>query len=189
MYLQLADNGYGYMPETALSENRESPFLFVPGGMIPGIEQDVYVNEKEFDNLPSYEWNEVMTALEPYQENNMGLWPFSGKKGRQRRADRKKQRQDNKLARITTRASVGGGIGGIIGKIGGIFKPQTEPMDVERPPFGATRQYDPAPPPKSGKEPGGLVRFYNHNKLPILIGGAALVVGLVVMNKKKKKKR
>lgn len=184
MYLELAENGggYGYMPETALSENQESPYLFVPAGMIPGIEQDTYVNEKEFDDLPAYEWNEVMTTLEPYQEQNMGLWPFSGKKGRARRAARKKTRQDNKLARITTRAGVGGGIGGIIGKIGGIFKP---PADVELPPF---QQRDTRTKRPSGPQPGeaGEKSFLNKNPWVIPVGLVVIVGGAMMMKKKKR---
>jgi len=121
MMLELAENnGYGGLPESALAQapaNRESPYLFVPGGMIPGMPQDSFVNEKEFDDLPEIEWQTIMSMLEPYQENQMGVWPFSTKKGRARRKIRKEERQARKMEKITARGEIaiqkrtaGGGI-------------------------------------------------------------------------------
>ena len=67
MYLELADH-YTDMPMTSLAQNgKESPFLFVPAGMIPGLDQDTFVNEDQFDDLSDYDWEQMMALLEPYQ--------------------------------------------------------------------------------------------------------------------------
>jgi hypothetical protein len=183
MYLELAENGgYGGLPETALAQGeRESPYLFVPGGMIPGIAQDSYVNEAQFDDLDPYAWNQVMELLEPYQPNNLSLWPFSTKKGRSRRTQRREVRQANKIAKIETRAAAGGGIGGIVAKIGGIFAPKdTMPMDTM--PMvapGAVAAPGAKPPPK---EKTAIQKYWPY-------AAGAVGVGLLVFLLAKKKKK
>jgi len=130
MHLELAD-GYGGLPETALMENnnnRESPYLFVPAGMIPGINDDTYVNEMMFDDLSNIEWNKIMAMLEPYQNQGMSVWPFSTKKGRKRRGERRQKRKDERIKKIQTRQA-GGGVGGIVESIGNIFAP-AGPADI-----------------------------------------------------------
>jgi len=131
MHLELAD-GYGGLPETALMENnnnRESPYLFVPAGMIPGINDDTYVNEMMFDDLSNLEWNKIMAMLEPYQNQGMSLWPFSTKKGRKRRGERRQKRKDDKIKRIRVRKEGGTGMENIVKSIGGIFAPAA-PADI-----------------------------------------------------------
>jgi len=110
MDLVLADHNQTFYtrmaqpPMLGQNNNKETPYMFVPAGMVPGYD-DVYVNEKEFDDLNEYDWNRMMAALEPYQNNGMSAWPFSTKKSRARKKERKQERQARKVQTIETRSA------------------------------------------------------------------------------------
>jgi len=64
--LQLAESPY-----TALAEsNVMSNYIFIPAGMFGQVE-DTYVREDFFDSLTDQEYQEVITALAPYQNQGM----------------------------------------------------------------------------------------------------------------------
>lgn len=170
MYLELADDGYdptggGGLPMTALAQGgKESPYLFVPGGMIPGLDQDTYVNEDQFDDLPEYEWEQIMAMLEPYQPEEMGIWPFSTKKTRARKKERRKIRQADKIKRIETRGKTGTGIGGLFKGITDTLFPAAPGPEV-RPTTQA--ELDALKPPKT----------WLQKNWGWLAGGTAIVIG------------
>jgi len=183
MYLELADH-YSDMPMTSLAQNtqKESPFLFVPAGMIPGLDQDTFVNEDQFDDLDDFEWEQMMALLEPYQEQQqgVGLWPFSTKKTRARKKERRKTRQEDKLKRIGARGKAGGGIGGLFKGIVDIFK-KPEPtygpeMDIVGP--GGF------PPPA----PAAAEKTWIQKNWGYVAGGAVVVVGGILLARAQRKK-
>jgi len=138
MYLQLADNQsvrssipqqkfYNMMGQ---NQTKENPYLWVPSGLIPGYD-NVWINEKEFDDLDEIEWHTIMSLLEAHQPeaNNMGFFPFSTKKGRTRRADRRTIRNTRKVEKIKLRGETGTGIGSVIKSAVQMFTPS--PVDVQ----------------------------------------------------------
>jgi len=192
MHLELAENNY-------LSQNsdRESPWIFVPAGLIPGIADDVYVNEKEFDHLPAAQWEKVMDLLERYQDNK-GLSLFRGKKGRARKAARKAERHKNKMAKIALRGETGGGIGGVIGGItsmigqvvgggGGAMDSMPMIQSVAPPPLPANIKAEQewkatGKIPKGWREKDGRLveEKWFQNRTNQVIGGVA-ILGLIVL--------
>jgi len=64
--LQLAESPYSHLAESKAISN----YIFIPAGMFNQTE-DTYVREDFFDSLTDDEYQEVITALAPYQ--NQGL--------------------------------------------------------------------------------------------------------------------
>lgn len=64
--LQLAESPYSHLAESKAMSN----YIFIPAGMFNQTE-DTYVREDFFDSLTDDEYQEVITALAPYQ--NQGL--------------------------------------------------------------------------------------------------------------------
>lgn len=177
-YLQLADN--------YLAQKPNDLYIFIPQGF-RGAENDSYVREDIFDNLSPMDYQQLMYELNPYQ--NKGMSELSDRasrkearaekkktKGagarREARASRQKTRQDAK----TERAKMGGGIGGILDKVGGIAgKILNKGGSVEV--DGSVLEYDPA----------DNESFFSKYKTPLLIGGGLVAVGAIYMLTKKKK--
>ena len=201
MYLQLADNAAAQAAQAAIPQqqfynmmgqgpNPMEGYLWVPAGLLPGFD-DVWVNEKEFDDLNELEWHTLMSMLEPHQPTGLGLWPFSTKKGRQRRKQRRDERQTRKLQRITTRGEAGTGIGGAIKNIAQMFTPgasgpEMQPSPTMMPaPQSMPFYQPPAPKPEIPKgykiDPttGELVelKWYEKWQNWALIGGGVLLLG------------
>lgn len=64
--LQLAESPYASLAES----NVMSSYIFIPAGMF-GQTEDTYVREDFFDSLTDQEYQEVITALAPYQNQGM----------------------------------------------------------------------------------------------------------------------
>jgi len=64
--LQLAENSYNHLAEGSALSN----YIFIPAGMFDQTE-DTYVREDFFDGLNDAEFQEIITALAPYQ--NVGM--------------------------------------------------------------------------------------------------------------------
>lgn len=64
--LQLAESGYNHLAEGSAISN----YIFIPAGMFDQTE-DTYVREDFFDGLNNAEFQEVITALAPYQNTGM----------------------------------------------------------------------------------------------------------------------
>lgn len=144
MYLELAESEFDYLSQ---NQNNDSYFpeylgdyfpeylgqdenvdvtelyIYIPAHISPTGEA-MYINEEEFDFLPEKNWNKVMDALSPYQQQNLGFLGF-GKKARKRRQERREKRRKAKLqkiqargeARATARAAGQGPLGGLISSI------------------------------------------------------------------------
>ena len=64
--LQLAESPYSHLAESNVMSN----YIFIPAGMFGQVE-DTYVREDFFDSLTDQEYQEVITALAPYQNQGM----------------------------------------------------------------------------------------------------------------------
>ena len=192
-YLQLAED-----PFTSLADNvmmNKDKYVFIPAGY-RGSEKDLYVREDFFDDMPDSVYQQMMQELAAYQ--NTGL---SGK------ADRKARRQERKDAKAAKKATKGGGarrearqkrletkwagkekkasakgsgkgaafldkVGGIVGDIVG-----KGPVDIET--DSLDFQYD---------QGGGEPSFFDKYKVPLIIGGVALIGGGIYLATRKKKR-
>ena len=177
-YLQLADNNY-------LAQKPNDLYIFIPQGY-RGAESDSYVREDIFDNLSPMDYQQLMYELNPYQ--NKGMSELSDRASRKEaRAEKKKtkgagarrearaQRQKTRQDAKTERSKSGGGIGGILDKVGGIAgKILNKGGSVEV--DGSVLEYNPAE-----------ESFFSKYKTPLLIGGGLIAVGTIYMLTKKKK--
>jgi hypothetical protein len=163
-YLQLAENPYN-----RLADAREL-YIFVPAGFM-GAEQDMYIREDKFDNLPENEYQILMSKLAPYQ--NKGL---SGKR-KDARVERKEKRRTQKLEakqkRVETRSQA---FGKIAQNVGGLIKNVVggRDVDVEATPSGIDVSI-------------GQETFFEKYKTPLLIGGIALIGGGIYLATRKRK--
>lgn len=193
-YLQLAED-----PFTSLADNvmmNRDKYIFIPAGY-RGAEKDLYVREDFFDNMPESTYQQMMQELAAYQ--NTGL---SGKADRKaRRAERKdakaakkagrgagarrearQKRVDARMASKTARAEARGGKGGaFLDKVGGIVGDLVGkgPIDVETDSLDI--EYD-------GQGGGGEATFFDKYKVPLIIGGVALIGGGIYLATRKKKR-
>ena len=186
-YLQLADNAYEH-----LAQRPNEYYVFIPAGF-RGAMKDSYIREDLFDNLSPYDYQQIMQELAPYQ--NTGMSDKASRKAdreakktakadkkatqgggarREARAERQSQRQQ---ARIDKK-SAGGGAGGFLDKvIGGAKDIFGKGVDVQATGGGLDINYDTTEP-----------TFFEKYKIPLIIGGVAVVAGGVYMLTKKKKK-
>lgn len=202
MYLELAENdpyemmsqwgrfaGVGRVMETkaaqraqginlmkaAQAKAKEDPadaYLYVPA-QFTGTGEGMYVREDSFDLLPSYQWEQLMDVLEPYQQQNMSLFGL-GKKGRERRRLRREARWAAKERRIEIRGESGGGALGQIGDvIKNIFGGGEEPLPPEELP--------PLEPAKAG-----FMGMPNWVMPVVLVGGG---IGILAMMGKRRSKK
>jgi LPXTG-motif cell wall-anchored protein len=156
--------------------------------------KDSYIREDLFDNLSPYDYQQIMQELAPYQ--NTGMSDKASRKAnreakksakaekkttqgagarRDAKAMRQKQRQDSRLAKV----QAGGGIGNVLGKVvDGAKNIFGKGLDVEASGGGLEIDYS------SGGEP----TFFEKNKIPLIVGGVAVVgLGVYLLTKKKKK--
>lgn len=179
-YLQLAE-GTPYQHLAANVAANTDKYIFIPQGF-RGAAKDAYVREDVFDNLGDQEYQQLMFELAPYQ--NTGLSDKASRKERRtQRLDAKKEKVSIRQAGKTERVKAGGGVAGIIGKVGDVAKSILAPgssVDVNA---GGTQlqiQTD-----------GGEPTFWEKNKM-LIIGGTSLVVlgGIAyAVSRSKKNKR
>ena len=191
-YLQLADNAYSHLAAAPMKY-----YIFIPAGF-RGASKDSYVREDIFDSMDPIEYAQVMQELAPYQAT--GLSDKASRKAdrqakkdakaikkaatgggarRTARAERQKVRQDAK----TARKGMGGGAGGFLDKvIGGakdIFgKGDDASLDFQGGGGGGL---------EIDYNTGGEESFFSKYKVPLIIGGVAVVAGTINLVTKKKK--
>lgn len=172
-YLQLAEDPYSH-----LADNIMSKYIFIPAGY-RGSSKDMYVREDFFDNLPEGTYQAMMNELAPYQ--NTGL----SSKASDRRASRKAEKAEKKGAKTDARelkkekrskrfGSVLDKVGGIVGGIIGSDKK----VDITAGGGEFDVQYD------EGDQP----TIWDQYKVPIIIGGIALVGGGIYLATRKNKR-
>jgi len=186
-YLQLADNAYSHLAAAPMKY-----YIFIPQGF-RGASKDSYVREDIFDSMDPMEYAQVMRELEPYQNTGMSAKDDKadrkaaradkkatqgGGARRDARAMRQKQRQDSKLAKV----QAGGGVGNILGKVvdgaKSIFgKNNDTSLDIQGGGSGLQIDYN----------AGGQESFLSKYKVPLIIGGVAVVAGTIYLITKKKK--
>jgi len=170
-YLQLAEQDY-----TMLAAANYDKYIFIPEGF-RGAAKDTYVREDLFDDMPEALYNQLMIELDQF--NKVGLSSKADRKAR--REERKKMkatkkagrgavaRREARQKRIETRAASGGGISGILGKVGdiagNILGTKSAAVDVTA--GGNGFSLDVA----TEEEP----TFFEQYKWPILIGGGLLL--------------
>lgn len=167
-YLQLAENPY-----YNLADMRKDLYIFVPEGF-EGAQEDMYIREDKFDNLPENEYQILMAKLAPFQPDGL-----SGKRGDARRArkdERRKQRQEAKQKRVETRSEALGKFVEKAGDIVGNIVRKT-PANVDVQGGGLDISYSTEP------------SFFERNRVPLLIGGIALIGGGIYLATRKKSKR
>jgi len=166
-YLQLAesaDPNLVHLAETTVKN--ADKYVFIPQGY-RGAEKDLYVREDLFDNLPDTVFENLMFELEPFQ--NQGL---SGKRADARREARQK--------RVETRAAARAQGGGVLDKLGNIASNvigglKGGSIDVQTAPGEFSVDYS------------GEPSFFEKYKVPIIIGGVALIGGGIYLATRKKK--
>ena len=169
-YLQLAESDPNLVHLAETTIRNADKYVFIPEGY-RGAEKDLYIREDLFDNLPDTVFENLMFELEPFQ--NQGL---SGKRGDARREARQK--------RIETRAAARAQGGGFLDKIGNIatnviggLKGGSVQVETDQGQAGLNWG---APPPE---EP----TFFEKYKVPLIIGGVALIGGGIYLATRKKK--
>lgn len=169
-YLQLAESADPNLVHLAETTVRNADkYIFIPEGY-RGAAKDLYIREDLFDNLPDTVFENLMFELEPFQ--NQGL---SGKRGDARREARQKRietRAANRAAGNSFLDKIGGVAGKVIGGLTG------KNLDIESGPGGVNVQYGPPE-----EEPTFLEKY----KVPLIIGGVALIGGAIYLTTRKKK--
>jgi hypothetical protein len=176
-YLQLAENYLAAAPMEM--------YIFIPAGF-RGNDKDIYVREDMFDNLPEMEYRAIMDQLAPYQPQGLSA---KGDKKAARKAERaaKKEgkggaaRREAKQKRVETRAAARGEKGGLFGKAIDAATNIFGKKDLEFSGKPGEFELDYKAPPE------GEESFFSKYKLPILIGGGALVAGAIYLGTRKKK--
>jgi hypothetical protein len=187
-YLQLAENPYNHLAAAPAKDL----YIFVPAGFRGAI-KDMWIREDSLDNLSDTDFNELMTALAPYQDQGMsyGFTQLSGKEERRARRDarkaRKKEKQDVRSAKRQARMEraksgqtaldkIIGGAQNIVGTVFGTTAAadSTRAADISGNIGGV--EFSLAPEEES---------FFQKYRTPILIGGAGLA-GFLLYNMLKK---
>ena len=174
--LQLAENYLAAAPMEM--------YIFIPAGF-RGNEKDIYVREDMFDNLPEMEYRAIMDQLAPYQPQGLSA---KGDKKAARKAERaiKKEgkggaaRREAKQKRVETRAAARGEKGGLFGKAIDAATNIFGNKDLAVTAGGGDVSLD-------YTNPAQEESFFSKYKLPILIGGGALVAGAIYLGTRKKK--
>lgn len=182
-YLQLAEDPYEHLAE--VSREAMKFYIFIPEGF-RGSSKDMYVREDIFDDLPSATRAQIMYELAPYQNTGLSA-PADREKRRAGREERKntranagKTRQEARTERQRLRSeSKGKGGGGkIFGSILDTAKDIFGKGNVEVQAGDAGFSVDYAAAPEES--------FFSKYKVPIIIGGAALIGGVIYLTTRKK---
>lgn len=170
-YLQLAEDPYSHLAQDVMSN-----YIFIPAGY-RGSTKDLYVREDFFDNLPESTYQAMMQELAQYQ--NTGL----SSKASDRRDARKAKRTEKKSTKAVTREAKkekrSARFGGVLDKVGGIVGNiigGNKAIDITAGGGGLDIQYE--------EESSTWDRY----KVPIIIGGIALVGGGIYLATRKKKR-
>lgn len=173
MKLMLAENAPRY---ATLAEAIEDNYISVPDPVSGRI---VRVREDVFDELPWNEWNEVMDALQPYNDQGvngfLSKWKEKRAEKKEIRAEKKEakaeRRQENKAARRDLIRDLGTKIAGAFGG-GGSSDLETRGVGITGGiDFGTTQQAKP---------------WYTN---PVVIGGGVLALGTLVYFLTRKKRK
>lgn len=180
-YLQLAENYLAAAPMDM--------YIFIPAGF-RGSQEDVYIREDILDDLPENEYRAIMQELAPYQPRGLSANDKASRKearavkkagkGGAARREAKQKRVETKQAGKADRIAKGGGAANIFGKVLDTAKGfiKNKDLDVEVDQGGGFNvEFD--------KEPEQS--FFSKNKIPLLVGGAAVVAGVIYLATKKKK--
>jgi hypothetical protein len=188
-FLQLADN------YSMLAQNRSENYIFIPAGYA-GATKDMNVREDYFDNLTDAEYMAMMQELAPFQNQGLSavgaalvagkaisaLGPFAKKL-----IDRRKARVAAGTAKPLFKP------GGLISRIGDKIKAKQagggngELMPVQMDPRGGGVQIG-GTIDIGGDEQPQEQTFFQKYKMPLLIGGGALLIGGIYLATRKKRK-
>jgi len=192
-YLQLAENDpYQHLAEVPSSAMRF--YVFIPEGY-RGASKDMYVREDVLDDLPEETYTQIMSELQPYQ--NTGLSAPADRASRKAARDtRKAGREDRKNKRAAageTRQAArterqrlrseakgknAGAFAGILDKVTGAATSIFGSGSVDVQAGGGDFSVDYSAPQEES--------FFSKYKLPILIGGAAVIGGVIYLTTRKK---
>jgi hypothetical protein len=141
-------------------------YVFIPSDMEGGGK---WIREDYFDDLPDWQYDQLMTTLEPFQTVGTSGFFSNIREKREQRQERRQARKDRKTESKATareqRTAGGGALDKIIGAASNIFGGQKVDAGIDI---------------QSGKEPTGYFRtetdkpFYTK---PLFIGGTIVVVG------------
>jgi len=190
-FLQLADN------YSMLAQNRPENYIFIPAGYA-GASKDMHVREDYFDNLSDEEYLAMMRELAPYQTQGLSFIPIvaAGAKVAGAAKGMVGNTVRNLIARRKARVAAGTAKplfkpGGLVSRIGAKLKgQQNEPTDL------MPVNMDPK---SGGVQIGGTIdiggadvpqeqTFFQKYKMPLLIGGGALLIGGIYLATRKKRR-
>lgn len=200
MYLELAEgeNNGNYQ---ALAETPGGNYVFIPGGFLPNFAADTYVRADYFaSNYDADTAYQILNALAPYQKETMSEGLISTAlqfiPGAGPIASKGLDFAKNLIAK--RQAAVAAGTAKPIGKPGGFLDKLRGKLT------GGTAAPAPAPAPAAQDQQKDLQvgfnlqtqqqgeakpTFWQKNKTPILIGGAALaIVGTLLIVTRKKRR-
>ena len=188
-FVQLADN------YSMLAQNRSENYIFIPAGYA-GATKDMNVREDYFDNLSDAEYMAMIQELAPFQNQGLsavgiaavGAGAFNVAKNL---IDRRKARVAAGTAKPLFKP------GGLISRIGDRIKAkQAGGGDLQT----VTNQNNlPLDTRSGGVQIGGTIdiggadvpqeqTFFQKYKMPLLIGGGALLIGGIYLATRKKRK-
>jgi hypothetical protein len=184
-YLQLAEDPYMHLAEVP-AQNMKF-YVFIPAGY-RGAEKDMYIREDVLDDLPEATYSQIMSELQQYQTTGLSDAKEDRKKRKADRNARKdtranagKTRQEARTKRqelrSTAKAQGGGKFADILGTVAGTAKDifGKGNVDVNAGGGGFQVQYDP-----------NEETFFSKYKIPLLLGGAALIGGTIYLLTRKK---
>ena len=184
-YLQLAEEDpYSHLAEVPASAMQY--YVFIPQGY-RGANKDMYVREDVLDNLPAATRAKMINDLAPYQNTGLSASKEEREQRRKNREERKmtranagKTRQEARTERQRLRSENKGKgrgkeiFGGILDTAKNIFGKG----EVDVTAGGGDLSIDYSQEPEEG--------FFSKYKVPLLIGGAALVGGIIFLTTRKK---
>lgn len=186
-YLQLAEEDpYSHLAEVPASAMQY--YVFIPQGY-RGANKDMYVREDVLDNLPAATRSKMMNDLAPYQNTGLSASKEERERRRANREERKmtranagKTRQEARTERQRLRSEAKGKGGGrgkeIFGGILDTAKSIFGKGEVDVTAGGGDLSIDYSQEPEQS--------FFSKYKVPLLIGGAALVGGIIFLTTRKK---
>lgn len=180
--LQLAESPYSHLAESKAI----SKYIFIPAGMFNQTE-DTYVREDFFDSLTDDEYQEVITALAPYQNQGMSAIGLAVATGLKAVAPIVKTAISKRAERVASGTAKqifkpGGKLAGLKDKVAGaINKLKDQPSDqTKKIPIDVNANVGDTALQFQYGQPSDIP-FFTKYKTPLLVGGG--LVGAFLLYK------
>lgn len=187
-YLQLAEED-PYMHLAEVPAQNMKYYVFIPEGY-RGASKDMYIREDVLDDLPPATYAQIMNELDAYQNKGLSASKDERKARRAGREERKstranagKTRQEARTERQRLRSEAkgkkdGSGFKGILDTVAGTARDIFGKGNVEVDAGSGGFSVDVDTQPQES--------FFSKYKLPIILGGAAVIGGAIFLITRKK---